>query len=366
MEITKLIEGANKIKASDIHLMEGYPPYFRLDGDLIPVKHPIVTHADMLDVCKEVMPERLKPKLEQNRGVDIGYQYKDVVRCRLIIYYERQRMRMVFRLIPLKVLTIDELALPDILKKIAGYYRGLVLVTGPTGSGKSTTLAAIIDYMNATDKISITTIEDPIEYVHQNKLGIVTQREVGDDVESFNSALIQSLRQDPDVILVGEMRDTETIRTAIKAAETGHYVLSTLHTTNAIQTIERVISVFPQAEHDLVREQLAGNLKASITQSLVRKIEGKGRIAALEILIVVGMISKLISDNRFKDIYGVMQGGEEGMQTFDQALANLVREKKMTEEEGTIYCRDLYAYKRYIKGVQSSSDRGGIIGGFSS
>lgn len=364
MNIFALVEGAVKLKASDIHLMEESPPYFRLDGDLMPVQAPVLTHDDMLEILRDVVPERLHGKLETHRGVDVGIQHENIIRLRLVAYYERHRLRMVFRLIPLKIATFEDLKLPDTLAKIAGLYRGMVLVTGPTGSGKSTTLAAVIDYMNSRDKISITTIEDPIEFVHQNKRAIVTQREVGEDVMDFNSGVIQALRQDPDVILIGEMRDTDTIRTAIKAAETGHYVLSTLHTTNAIQTIERVIGTFPQAEQDLVRDQMANNLKASITQTLVKRAEGKGRAAALEIMMVTASVQKLISDNRLRDIYGLMQTGEEGMQTGDQALAYLARDKVITEEEGAAWSRDIYAFKRYLKGVISSSDRGGIIAGF--
>lgn len=363
MNITALVEGANALKVSDIHLMEGCAPYFRLEGDLMPVKHPPVSHEDLLEVVKTLVPQRLHDVLESNRAVDVGYQHKDMVRLRIIAYYERGRLRMVLRLIPLEIRTFEDLGLPNTLEKIANFFSGIVLVTGPTGSGKSTTLAAVIDFMNARDKISITTIEDPIEFVHQNKMGLVTQREVGADVTDFNAGLIQSLRQDPDVILIGEMRDTETIRTAIKAAETGHYVLSTLHTTDAIQTIERTISTFPQPEQALVREQLAGNLRASITQTLVKKAGG-GRVAALEIMIVTPAVSKLIYDNRLRDIYGLMQSGDEGMQTRDQALANLAREKLITEEEGMSNAKDIYAFKRYLKGVSSSSDRGGIIAGF--
>jgi twitching motility protein PilT len=364
MEIFRLIEGAVKLNASDLHLMENAPPYVRIDGVLAPVNHPPVTHAEMLDILQSLVPERLKSNLEHKRGIDVGYQYKDVIRCRVIVFFERQRIRVVMRLIPLHVPTIEELDLPPLLKKIADFPRGMIVVTGPTGCGKSTTLAAMIDYVNSTKKLSITTIEDPIEFVHQNKKGIVTQREVGDDIGDFNSGLIQGLRQDPDVILLGEMREVETMRTAIKAAETGHLVFSTLHTVDAVQTIERIIATFPETEHDLVREQLASNLKAIITQNLVRRIEGKGRTAVLEILVVLDMVAKLIRDNRLGDISGIMKSGQEGMQIFDQALANLVRENKISEEEGLCYARDAYAYRRFIRGVQSSSDRGGIIAGF--
>jgi twitching motility protein PilT len=364
MDLSQIIEAAVKLKASDIHLMENCPPYFRLDNAVLPVKHPPVSKEEMTDLLNTILPKRLSPELEKRRGVDIGYQYKDVVRCRVIVFFERQRLRVVMRLIPLEVPTIEQLELPDTLKAIADSRRGMVIVTGPTGSGKSTTLAAMIDYINSTHKMTITTIEDPIEYLHQNKKSVVTQREVGDDVTDFNTGLIQALRQDPDVILLGEMRDVESMRTAIKAAETGHLVFSTLHTTNAAQTVERVIANFPEPEHNLARAQLASNLKAVVTQYLVQRIEGKGRIAALEIMVVNSSIEKLIADNRIPDIAGVMRTGQEGMQVFDQALANLARDKKISEEDGARYAMDVYAYRRYVKGVQSSSDRGGIIAGF--
>lgn len=365
MNFAALLEGAVKVRASDIHLSEEHPPYFRLDGDILPVgQHPPLTHEDMRSLCDELLNDRLKLILEQRRGVDLGYQYKEMTRCRFIIYYERQKLRAVIRLIPMDSPTLAELNLPPAVTTVAGFQRGLILVTGPTGSGKSTTLAAMIDHINSLEKIAIVTIEDPIEFVHKNKKAVVSQREVGEDVMDFNAGLVQALRQDPDVILVGEMRDVDTMRIAIKAAETGHLVLSTLHTTSAVQTIERIIGTFPQAEHALLRDQLATNLKACIAQNLVKKAEGKGRAAAHEILVVSGTVSKLIRDNRMTDIPGVMQGRDEGMQTFDQGLADLVREKKITEAEGEAWARDIHALRRYIKGVTSSGERGGIIAGF--
>jgi twitching motility protein PilT len=364
MVFSQLIEGALKLKASDIHLMENFPPYFRIDGTIFPVKHPPISSEQIQDILKTVVPDRMKARLEKERGLDVGYQHKDMVRCRTIVFFERNRLNIVIRLVPLTVPTIEDLELPTSLKKIAEYERGFVLVTGPSGSGKSTTLAAMIDHINNTKKISMITIEDPIEFYHENKKGIISQRQVGDDVETYASGVIQALRQDPDVLLLGEMRDPETMRTAIKAAETGLLIFSTLHTTNAIQTVERIISNFPQNEHDLVREMLSTNLKAVITQNLVKRAEGKGRIAALEIMIVNKTVSKLIADNRIHDIFEIMKGGEEGMQIFDLAFANLARDKKITEETGAQYSRDVFAYRRFLQGVQSSSDRGGIIGNF--
>jgi twitching motility protein PilT len=257
--------------------------------------------------------------------------------------------------------TIEDLEMPDVVRTIAGHQRGMVLLTGMTGSGKSTTLASMIDYINTIESTRVITIEDPIEYVYGNKKSIISQREVGRDVPDFNVALRQAMRMDPDVILVGEMRDVETIRVAIKAAETGHLVFSTLHTTSAVHTVQRIIGYFDESEHELLREQLSLNLKASITQRLVKRADGTGRLAAMEVLVVNATVAKLIKDNRIPDIFAVMKGRDDGMQTFDQALADMVRNNRITFEEGTLYCEDFYAYKRFIAGIASTGDRGAII-----
>jgi twitching motility protein PilT len=270
-------------------------------------------------------------------------------------------MGLAMRCIPMRIPTIDELDMPDVLKSVARIHRGMVLLTGITGSGKSTTLAAMIHHLNNFEARRVITIEDPIEYVYPPVKCIISQREVGDDIPDFATGLRQALRMDPDVILIGEMRDLETIRVAIKAAETGHLLLSTLHTTGAVHTIQRVIGHYPEQEHDLVREQLSLNLKASITQRLLKKADGTGRMAAQEIMICTDVISKLIQDNRIPDIFPIIRGREAGMQTFDQALADLVRAGKVTFEEGKKYCEDFYAYRRYIRGVSASSDKGSIL-----
>ena len=365
MNFAKLLEGAVKLKASDIHLMEDAAPFFRVNGSILPVTEPPVSHEDLIALLKTILPERLQSVLEQKRGADFSYQYQDLARCRLVAFYERQKLCVVLRLIPMDVPTLEQLELSPILKTFSKYRFGMILVTGPTGSGKTNTLAAIINHINATEKASIITIEDPIEFYYRNNKSIISQRAVGDDVRDFNDGLIQAMRQDPDVILVGEMRDADTMRTTIRASETGHLVFSTLHTTTAVQTVERIIGTFPQNEHKILLEQLATNLRAVVTQALVRRSEGKGRIAAQEILICTSLVSKLINENRLADIYEVMKGGEGGMQVFDKALADLARAKKIALEEGARFARDEFAYKRYVKGVSSSNDRGGIIGGFS-
>jgi twitching motility protein PilT len=266
------------------------------------------------------------------------------------------------RNIPMKVPSIDEMHLPDVLKAIATRHRGMVLVTGITGSGKTTTLASMINHLNTTESRRIITIEDPIEFKYASIKSVISQREIGRDVPDFSTALRQAMRSDPDVILVGEMRDVETIRIAIKAAETGHLVFSTLHTTGAIHTIQRILGYFDRKEHDMLRDQLGLNLVSAITQRLVKTSDGKGRRAALEIMVNNGVIKKLIMEDRIMDIRGVMVGREEGMRVMDQSLADLIREKMLTIDEAAKYCDDFYALKRYVAGISSSGDRGGIIG----
>ncbi len=360
--IEKLVEGAVQYRASDIHLMEDAPPYIRVDEVLRPVDFPHLNHADMLEIIRAIMPERLRTRFEEKRGADFAYQYRDVVRSRVVAFYERHKLTVVLRLISLEVPNIEDLELPPILETFTELHRGMVLLTGPTGCGKSTTLAALIDRINSQRKVSIITIEDPIEYVYRNKNSVINQREVGDDVMSFNSGLVQALRQDPDVILVGEMRDLETMRTAIQAAETGQLVLSTLHTSSAVKTMERILGTFPESEHPVLLEQLAANLKVIITQELVRCAAGKGRIAALEIMIVTAEVVKLIEKHRLDDIITLMKTGRDGMQTLDLALAHLVREKKVTEDEAKHFARDVHALHRYVIGKVASTDMGGVLG----
>lgn len=361
MNLEALLLGAKKLKASDIHLMEGTSPFFRIHGDMKKVETPPLTHQEMQQFLNKMMPHHLMRELESQRGCDFSYQLGDEIRFRCVAYFGTNRLGIVMRLIPLSIPSIEDLELPDVIRAVTKNSRGMILLTGMTGSGKSTTLAAMIDYLNVLEALRIITIEDPIEYVYKPRKSIVTQREVGKDVPDFNVGLRQAMRMDPDVILIGEMRDVETIKVAIKAAETGHLVLSTLHTTSAVHTIQRIIGYFPENEHDLLREQLSLNLKASITQRLVKRADGKGRLAAMEIMVVNATIAKLIKDNRIPDIFGVIKGKDDGMQTFDQALADLVRRNKITFDEGTLYCEDFYAYKRFIAGIASTGDRGAII-----
>lgn len=358
MDLSQLIDGALKNKASDIHLMQDRVPYVRIFDELIAVKMPAVTRDEMLKVLEETMPENLKRALVRQRGVDFVFQHRDQVRCRANAFYERGKLEIVLRLVPFKVQSLEELELPEVLRDFARVRRGLVLVTGAAGSGKSTTLAAIIHEINLKEKDSIITIEDPIEYIHQDHKSVVTQREVGEDVPTFAIGLVQSLRQDPDVILVGEMRNLDTTRTAIQAAETGHLVFSTLHTNSAIQTVERILGIFPEAERELVRDQLGNNLKAAISQELLTRADRSGRVAALEIMVVNSNVSKKIHEDQMQEIYEVMKGREDGMQTLDYALAQLVREEKVAKEDADRLARDRSTFLRYIRGVSASGDRG--------
>lgn len=365
MDFNAIIQLCINRKASDIHLGEGHPPYLRIDGVLRSVTHPPLESKDVRDVFSVVAGnERLARILEERRGVDFAYQPTPEVRFRVVAYYERERLHITMRAIPLRVPTIEELELPEVIRTIADSPRGLILVTGMTGSGKSTTQAAILDHINRTYPRCIITIEDPIEYVHSNQKCSVSQREVGHDVEDFATGLVQAMRQDPDVIQIGEMRDPETMKVALHAAETGHLVLSTLHTTSATHTIERIVANFPETEHDLIRDMLATNLRAAIGQRLLRRASGGGRIAALEIMICNSAVQKMIRENHVFEVGAVTKSREMGMQTYDQALADLVNTGKVTSDEALLYCDDEFAYKRAVKGVRSTGDRGGIIAGF--
>ena len=363
MDIGKLVERAGAERASDIHLMENSPPYFRIDEDLMAVEgEPVVSHDDMVEVLAGILPEDLRPELIEHRGVDISHQFGNRVRCRIIVFFERRHFKVVFRLIPMTIPSPERLDMAALLGRFVPMQRGMILITGPSGSGKSTTLASLVDQMNETRKISINTIENPIEYVFQNKQGVVSQREIGDDVEDFSSGALQALRQDPDVIVIGEMRDLETMQVALQAAETGHLLLSTLHTMGAVQTVARVIATFPDTAQEQVREQLASNLSVVVSQQLVKRVGGKGRIAAQEIMIVTGHVARMIQKGKILEIYESLKSGDDGMRTLDQALALLVREKKIREVDGAQHAVDINAYHRYVLGIESSSDRGWVAG----
>jgi twitching motility protein PilT len=325
MDISELLAFAQKNGASDLHLSAGLPPMIRVDGDVKRINLPPMEHKDVHGLIYDIMNDKQRKDYEEFLETDFSFELPGVARFRVNAFNQNRGAAAVFRTIPTKVLTLEQLNAPEQFKPISDNPRGLVLVTGPTGSGKSTTLAAMVDYVNNKELGHILTIEDPIEFVHESKKCIVNQREVHRDTLGFNEALRSALREDPDIILVGEMRDLETIRLALTAAETGHLVFGTLHTVSAAKTIDRIIDVFPAAEKDMVRSMLSEALRAVISQTLMKKIGG-GRIAAHEIMMGTPAIRNLIRENKVAQMYSAIQTGTSvGMQTLEQCLVDLVR-----------------------------------------
>jgi twitching motility protein PilT len=333
IQIDKLLTAAVKNGVSDIHITAGLPPVFRIDGHMKPQPTKVLTPDDTNGLMKAITPERCQAELAEKGGTDFGFAFKDLARFRVSVFKQRGSVAMVLRQIPNKLLTPEQLGVPEICKKLATRPRGLFLVTGPTGSGKSTTLASLIDYINKNYDHHIITIEDPIEFYHYSQKSTVNQREIGTDVSSFSEALRRALRQDPDVILVGELRDLETIEAAISAAETGHVVFGTLHTTGAQGTVNRIIDAFPTNQQEQVRTQLSTAIIGVVSQALLPKIGG-GRCAAYEILVVDAGVGNLIRENKTFRINSVMQtGAKKGMRLLDDDLFRLWNEKKVAEED---------------------------------
>lgn len=361
MKLNDILGMALKANTSDVHLKAGLPPVFRIDGSLRPLpKAPRLT-ADMIhEMCDAIMNDKQRAHFEDKHEADLAYGVPGLGRFRVNVFSQRNSMSAVFRAIPYKIQTLDDLELPQVLKKIAMEPRGLVLVTGATGSGKSTTLAAILDYINGQRTAHIVTIEDPIEYLHRDRKCIINQREVGFDTEDFSTALKGSLRQDPDVILVGEMRDLETTETALAAAETGHLVLSTMHTIDAPETITRIVAMFPPHQQRQIRLQLSGVLKGVVSQRLIPRAAGKGRVAAVEVMVSTARVRDLI-DDRDKTIMlkdSIAQGYTTyGMQTFDQALMDLVKRAVITFDEAVRQSSNPDDFKLKFSGISSTSDQ---------
>ena len=334
MDITELLAFAVKNKASDLHLSAGLPPMIRVHGDVRRINLPPLEHKEVHAMVYDIMNDAQRKQFEESWECDFSFAVPNLARFRVNAFQQNRGAGAVFRTIPSKVLTLEELNCPKIFKEIAHQPRGIVLVTGPTGSGKSTTLAAMLDYVNENEYGHILTVEDPIEFVHESKRCLVNQREVHRDTQSFNNALRAALREDPDVILVGEMRDLETIRLALTAAETGHLVFGTLHTSSAAKTIDRIVDVFPAAEKDMVRSMLSESLRAVISQTLLKTMDGQGRVAAHEIMIGTPAIRNLIRENKIAQMYSSIQTGQSmGMQTLDQCLADLVRRNVVSAAE---------------------------------
>lgn len=326
MTIADLLKLALSAGASDLHLAAELPPLLRIDGAIQPTTLAPFPHAQVHSLIYAIMNDKQIKCFEKNGELDFAMEMTGLARVRVNLFRQNLGMTAVFRLIPLKVPTIEELELDDIFKQLASYTRGLVLVTGSSGSGKSTTLAAMLDHINTNNRKHILTLEDPIEYVHQSKKSVINQRQVGRDTKNFNRGLRNALREDPDVIMLGEIRDLETIRLALTAAETGHLVLTTLHTREAATAIHRIIDVFPAAERSLVRSMLAESLQAVVSQVLLERTEG-GRVVACEIMIVNPAIKNLIRSDRVAEIPSVMQTGAAlGMKTMDQSLATLIEQ----------------------------------------
>lgn len=333
--------------ASDLHLKSGQPPVMRIRGSLVRSDHPPISAEELHDVLMGMLTEDRKHRLEDFKELDISYFVQGLARFRVNMFWQRGKIGAVFRVIPYKIRTIDDLRLPPVTKQVAMAPRGLILVTGPTGSGKSTSLAAMINHINVTKRSHIMTIEDPIEYTHEDKISIINQRELGTDTHTFADALKHVLRQNPDVILVGEMRDLETIQLAITAAETGHLVLSTLHTVDAPQTIDRIIDVFPPAQQAQVRTQLSVTLQAVISQTLLPTKDGKGRVAAFEVMIATPAIRTLIREAKTHQLYLDIQTGVElGMQTLDGCLLSLLREKLVEYDEAVAKSSNAAEFQR--------------------
>ena len=332
MDITELLAFSAKQGASDLHLSSGLPPMIRVDGDVRRINLPAMDHKQVHALIYDIMNDKQRKDFEEFLETDFSFEVPGVARFRVNAFNQNRGAGAVFRTIPSKVLTMEDLGMGEVFRKITDVPRGLVLVTGPTGSGKSTTLAAMLDYLNSTKYHHILTIEDPIEFVHESKKCLVNQREVHRDTHGFAEALRSALREDPDIILVGEMRDLETIRLALTAAETGHLVFGTLHTTSAAKTIDRVVDVFPAEEKSMVRSMLSESLQSVISQTLLKKTGG-GRVAAHEIMIGTPAIRNLIREDKVAQMYSAIQtGGALGMQTLDSCLKGLVAKGIVSRE----------------------------------
>ena len=326
MDLTELLAFVVKNKASDLHLSSGVPPMIRVHGDVKRINLPAMEHKDVHAMIYDIMNDGQRKFYEENLECDFSFAIPNLARFRVNAFVQQRGAAAVLRVIPSKILSLEDLKAPKIFKDISDYPRGVVLVTGPTGSGKSTTLAAMVNHKNETEEGHILTIEDPIEFVHESKKCLINQREVGPHTLSFSNALRSALREDPDVILVGEMRDLETIRLALSGAETGHRVFGTLHTSSAAKTIDRIIDVFPAAEKDMVRAMISTSLRAIISQTLLKTKDGHGRVAAHEIMIGTPAINNLIREAKIAQMYSAIQTGSNmGMQTLDQNLTDLVK-----------------------------------------
>jgi twitching motility protein PilT len=345
--IDALLQALVENDASDLHLKSGQPPVMRIRGDLQRFPSYVMTPEEHDKTLFGMLNEERRERLQEFKEVDLSYNLPGVSRFRVNMFWQRGQIGAVMRVIPHKIRTIDELGMPQVCKRISLLARGLILVTGPTGSGKSTSLAAMIDHINTTKRTHIITIEDPIEYVHSDKTSIINQRELATDTHAFSEALRHVMRQNPDVILVGEMRDLETIQLAITAAETGHLVLSTLHTVDAAQTMDRIVDVFPPEQQSQIRTQLSVTIQAVISQTLLPETKGNGRIAAFEVMVATPSVRTLIRDGRTHSLYmDIQTGADLGMQTLDGCLLRLVKEGRVEYEHALAKCSNANEFVR--------------------
>src|SRR5437762_2854101 len=349
MDITELLTFAVKEGASDAHLSSGEPPMLRIHGDIKRVEHPPLTRDQVHTMAFDVMNDAQRRIFQEKLEIDFSFELGEVARFRVNVFLTRRGEAAVFRVIPSQIVTLDGLGMPPVLKELCKRDRGLVLVTGPTGCGKSTTLAAMVHHINQTEEVSIITIEDPIEFVHESRRALVNQREVGMHTHSFANALRGALREDPDVILVGEMRDLETIELALTAAATGHLVFGTLHTSNASKAVDRIIDVFPTTQQNQIRTTLAESLKGVIAQNLFKRIDKPGRVAALEILVVDTAIANLVREGKTHQIPGMIQvGKKKGNQPLDDAIMEHLRHARISPEEAYDKCIDKKKFRQFL------------------
>lgn len=362
LDVQQLLEAMVKLGASDLHLTAGAPPMYRINGELRPVDCPALDPKQTEEAMLSLTPTRKRQVFDEIGTADYSFAIPGVARYRVNIFHQRGSVTLAIRHVSGVVPTISDLKLPESLNEIALSQRGLILVTGVTGSGKSSTLAAMINHINSTRRAHIITVEDPIEFLHKHNKSIINQIELAVDIADLETALKHILRQDPDVILFGELRDRHSVKIALTATETGHLVFATLHTSDARQSINRILNLFDAAEERLILQELAAHLRAIISQRLVRTSDTNGRVPAVEILINTPTVKKLISENRIDDIGQALTNGDEGMQTFMQTLVAMVRANTIDVEEGLKYVEDAAAFRRGVKGRFSGGDRASIIG----
>ena len=361
MDLDRLLSQIRSRGASDLHLRVGMPPTLRVDGELVTLKEEVLHPEDLEAVTESILTAAQKERFDNYNELDLALSIRELGRYRVNLYRQRGTVGIALRAVQTEVPAFDELGLPEVVAKLTDAKRGLTIVTGTTGSGKSTTLAAMIDRINQTRRVNILTIEDPIEYVHYNKESMIVQREIGADTDSFSTALRQAFRQDPDVVLIGEIRDSETMEIALTAADTGHLVLTTLHTLNAIETISRIISFFPPHQHQQVRLLLAGTLKVIISQRLLPRAQGQGRVPAVEILVNTAAVRECLLDpDKTSQIHDLIESGsvEYGMQSFDQSMMKLYSSGLISYEEATSQADNPEDFQLRVKGIVGASERG--------